>query len=52
MPYWHRSAYAQFRCGVAQIRLETGRYERLPEEQKSVKNEEYILIQCPKYSNL
>jgi hypothetical protein len=25
----HRSAYAKFRCGVAPIRLETGRYERL-----------------------
>ena len=29
----HRSAYAKFRCGVAPIRLETGRYERLNVEQ-------------------
>ena len=26
----HRSALAKFRCGVAPIRLETGRYEKLP----------------------
>ena len=29
MPYSNRSALAKFRCGVAPIRLETGRYERL-----------------------
>ena len=30
----HKSAYAKFRCGVAPIRIETGRYERLPYGQK------------------
>ena len=28
LPSRHRSSYAKFRCGVAPIRLETGRYER------------------------
>ena len=27
MSFTHRSALAKFRCGVAPIRLETGRYE-------------------------
>ena len=30
LPRNHRSALSRFRCGVAPIRLETGRYERLP----------------------
>ena len=29
MSKFHRSAYAKFRSGVAPIRIETGRYERL-----------------------
>ena len=29
LPVQHRSALAKFRCGVAPIRIETGRYERL-----------------------
>jgi hypothetical protein len=29
MPYPYRSALAKFRCGVAPIRIETGRYRRL-----------------------
>ena len=31
----HRSAYAKFRCGVAPVRLEAGRYERLDESDKT-----------------
>ena len=31
IPRNHRSAFSKFRCGVAPIRLETGRYERLSE---------------------
>jgi hypothetical protein len=34
MPRGNRSAYAQFRCGVAPLRLETGRYEQLVLEQR------------------
>ena len=30
VPKLHRSDLAKFRCGVAPIRLETGRYEILP----------------------
>ena len=30
MPRSHRSALAKFRCGVASLRIETGRYERMP----------------------
>ena len=30
LPRSHRSALSKFRSGVAAIRLETGRYERLP----------------------
>ena len=28
MPLKYRSAYAKFRCEVASLRVETGRYER------------------------
>ena len=34
MPRCHRSALARFRCGVASIRVETGRYERLPLDER------------------
>jgi hypothetical protein len=30
MPRTHRAAYAYVRCGVAPIRLKTGRYARIP----------------------
>ena len=30
----HRSTLAKFRCGVAPLRIETGRYERLTLEQR------------------
>ena len=59
MPHCYRSAYAKFRCGVAPIRLETGRYERLPEDPRtcfscpdSVENEEHVLLRCPIYNDL
>ena len=57
LPYTHRSALAKFRCGVAPLRLETGRYERLPESERvcpfckdSVENEIHVLLNCPTYS--
>ena len=31
-PVRHRAAFSKFRCGVALIRIETGRYKGLPEE--------------------
>ena len=34
LPRHHRSAYAKFRSGVAPLRLETGRYERIEERDR------------------
>ena len=34
MPPKHRSALSKFRCGVAPIRIETGRYENLTENER------------------
>ena len=34
LPIRHRSALAKFKCGVAPIRIETGRYDRLPLESR------------------
>ena len=53
MPRSYRSAYAKFRCGVAPIRLETGRYERLevndrlcPLCEEDVEDEIHVLLNC------
>ena len=53
----HRSALAKFRCGVAPIRLETGRYENLAENERTcpfcpnvVESEKHVLLHCPLYS--
>ena len=53
MPRAYRSAYAKFRCGVAPIRLETGRYERLevnnrlcPLCEEDVEDEYHVLLKC------
>ena len=32
IPKAHKSAFAKFRCGTAPLRLETGRYENIPEQ--------------------
>ena len=60
MPRCHRSAFAKFRCGVAPIRVETGRYERLPFEERlcpvceggEVETEKHVLMQCPAYRDI
>ena len=59
MPPSHRSAFCKFRCGVAPIRIETGRYENLVEEErkcpfcKTVKEDEsHVILSCPEYSDL
>ena len=59
MPRSHRSALAKFRAGVAPIRLETGRYEGLPENQRfcpfckdTVENELHVVLYCPIYVDL
>ena len=55
----HRSALAKFRCGVAPLRLETGRYERLQPDQRTcfqctdrIEYEEHVLLACPLYEDL
>ena len=51
--------FAKFRMGVAPLRIETGRYERLEEEQrvcfncgKTIESEEHVLLGCPLYQHL
>jgi hypothetical protein len=34
LPFSHRSAFAKFRCGVAPLRIETGRFENLRIEER------------------
>ena len=47
-----RRAFSQFRCGVAPLRIETGRYERLPVHERTcpmcntyVETEEHVLLE-------
>lgn len=54
----HRSAYAKFRCGVAPLRIETGRYENIHLNnrvcfncQTEIEDERHALINCPLYSD-
>lgn len=54
-----RSAMAKFRCGVAPLRIETGRYERLPVEQRlccqcsgHIEDELHVITECPLYLDL
>lgn len=54
-----RSALAKFRCGVAPLRIETGRYERLSLDKRicfnctaKVENEEHVLLECPLYNDI
>lgn len=56
LPFPHRSSLAKFRCGVAPIRLETGRYENLQENQRicplcldGVESELHVMLKCPIY---
>ncbi len=60
MPISHRSALANFRGGTAPIRIETGRYENIPLEQRScfyckkfnlniIESEIHVLTECPLY---
>ena len=59
LPRNHRSAFSRFRCGVAPIRLETGRYERLPEAERvcpfcssEIENEIHVMLNCPLYDDI
>ena len=53
----YKAAYAKFRCGVAPLKTETGRYElnrvpvveRLCKACNSVDDEFHVLMKCPLY---
>ena len=55
-----RALYAQFRCGILPLRIETGRFVSEPPEQRlcvmcdtnSVEDECHFLINCPKYNTI
>ena len=55
----NRSALAKFRCGVAPLNIEIGRYTGTPEAQRicptcntGVEDEFYVLMQCSFYTDL
>jgi len=57
MSFAHRSSLAKFRCGVAPLRIETGRYEKLPVHERKcpfcktvVESELHALLNCPMYT--
>ena len=59
MPTSHRSAFAKFRCGVAPLRLETGRYEGLTVNERvcpfcrtQIETEIHVITQCKTYENI
>lgn len=59
LPSKHRSAFSKFRAGVAPLRIETGRFERLPEQQRlcpfcvdSIENEMHVYMRCPMYHDI
>ena len=58
MPTSHRAAFSKFRCGVAPIRIETGRYEGLPTYDlicpfcNLVEDEMHVLMDCDLYADL
>jgi hypothetical protein len=45
VPFSNRSAFAKFRCGVAPIRLETGRYENIRLEERCCFNCSNLIVQ-------
>ena len=58
LPVHHRSDSAKFRCGVAPIRIETGRYERIALENRlcihcnAIESETHVICECPLYHDL
>ena len=56
----HRSALAKFRCAAAPLKIETGRYERIPHDQRllcfncpdKVEDEMHVLFECSLYDDL
>ena len=58
LPVRHRAAVSKFRCGVAPIRIETGRYEGLTEDLRLcpfcnvMENEMHVILSCQVYDDL
>ena len=58
MPKSYRSSLAKFRCGVAPIRVETGRYENIPFDERLcdncnvVETEAHCLLECYLYDDI
>jgi len=59
LPKKHRSAFAKFRCGVAPLKIETGRYENRPLEDRIcpfgcnvVEDETHVMVICPQYNSV
>ena len=55
----NRSAFAKFRCGVAPLKLETGRYEKKEVHERTcfncssiVEDEIHVILKCPLYVDL
>ena len=58
MPLRHRAAFSKFGCGVAHLRIETGRYEGLEIDDRKcpfcgeVEDESHVLLRCYMYDDL
>lgn len=58
MPPCHRTAFSKFRCGVAPLRIETGRYEGLDVLERkcqfcdSIEDESHVILDCFVYDDL
>ncbi|XP_053402804.1 uncharacterized protein LOC128558049 [Mercenaria mercenaria] len=59
LPRKHMSALCKFRCGVAPIRIESGRYENLQVENRIcpfcpniVEDEKHVILKCSLYNDL
>ena len=58
IPIRYRSAFAKFRCGVAPLKIETGRYERKELNERlcincdNLEDEKHVLLKCPLYEDL
>jgi hypothetical protein len=56
----HRSVFAQLRCGILPLKIETGRYTQIPMDyrlcifcnENVIENEMHFLFQCNFYSNI
>ena len=59
IPYRYRSSFVKFRCGVAPLWFETGRFECKIIDKRicficnnCVEDEKHVLLSCPLYTDL